>query len=226
MSPSAATGAAHDTFKEARTMTFSAAAALPKPISKPDLTRVLDEWRTGKGDALGELLPLVYDELRSLARRHMAGERKAHTLQPTALVHEVYLRLARNPGPAWDGRRQFFAAAARLMKSLLVDHARARAAVRRGGGAVQLDLESLGSCGEPAAPSGEATDLAALDEALARLARFDRRKSRIVLLRFLAGMTIEEVAEALGVSTATVIIDTRLARAWLCRELNGAGTGA
>lgn len=190
-----------------------------------DVTALLGEWRAGRPDALARLLPVVYGELRSLARRHLAGERPAHTLQPTALVHELYLRLARDDAPAWESRRQFFAVAGRLMRSLLIDHARARSALKRGGG-VRPAVDRSREPAEVRAPAAEQlADLVALDGALERLAAFDGRKSRTIQLRYLAGLTIDETAAALGVSTATVILDTRLARAWLHRELSGGGGG-
>lgn len=186
-----------------------------------DVTRLLGEWQTnGREDALSELLPAVYGELRALARRHLAAERPGHTLQPTALVHEVYLRLAAEPARGWVSRRQFFAVVGRLMRSLLIDHARARRTLKRDGNAAAARrfLDRLPT--RRSTPSAEGlADLVALDEALAELAAVDERKCRTIQLRFLAGMTIDETAQALEVSTATVILDTRLARAWLHRAL-------
>lgn len=185
-----------------------------------DVTKLLAEWRSGRPDALSRLLPTVYGELRTLARAKLAGERAGHTLQPTALVHEVYLRLVGGAQPHWTNRRQFFAVAARLMRSLLIDHARARAARKRGGAAPVVSLEDAGSMLQPGdGGPGPFAELIALDQALTKLAVFDARKCRTIQLRFLAGMTIDETAAALEVSTATVILDTRLARAWLHREL-------
>jgi RNA polymerase sigma factor (TIGR02999 family) len=181
-----------------------------------DVTGLLADWRHGDRDALVKLMPLVYAELRRLARRTMARERGDHTLEPTALVHELYLRLADTQDPPWQSRGDFFRLAARLMRQLLVDHARAHGAAKRGGGVVRIPL---GDASPMAAPTGELTDLLALDEALQRLAAFDRRKAQVLELRTFGGLTIGETAQSLGVSTATVILDARLARAWLSREM-------
>jgi RNA polymerase sigma factor (TIGR02999 family) len=183
-----------------------------------DVTGLLAEWRHGDRDALVKLMPVVYAELRRLARRTMARERGDHTLEPTALVHELYLRLADTEDPPWRSRGDFFRLAARLMRQMLVDHARAHGAVKRGGGVVKVPVGDM----IPMGPSTvELTDLLALDEALERLAAFDRRKAQVLELRTFGGLTIEETARTLGVSTATVILDARLARAWLNREMQG-----
>jgi RNA polymerase sigma factor (TIGR02999 family) len=166
---------------------------------------------------LDALIPEIYQELRRLAGRVMSGERSDHTLQTTALVHEAYLELARIHRLTVDSRPQFFALAAQVMRRILVDHARARGAGKRGGGAVRVTLS------EGLAESGDAPfDLLALDEALTRLAAHDSQAVRIVEMRFLAGMSVEETGEALSISPTTVKRDSAMARAWLLRELSGA----
>lgn len=165
------------------------------------------------GEALDELVPLLYDDLRRLAAAVMRGERPDHTLQPTALAHEAYLRLAAQKGCRWHSRHQVLAVAARVMRRALVDHARARLAAKRGGAAVRVTLT------EAEARSGPDVDLLALDLALERLAESDPRAVTIVELRYFAGFSVDEVAEALGLSRATVKRDWALARAWLTREL-------
>ncbi len=166
---------------------------------------------------LDSLIPEIYQELRRLAGRVMSGERSDHTLQTTALVHEAYLELARIHGLTVDSRPQFLALAAQVMRRILVDHARARGAGKRGGGAVRVTLS------EGVAGSGDTPfDLLALDEALTRLAAHDGQAVRIVEMRFLAGMSVEETGEALAISPTTVKRDSAMARAWLLRELSGA----
>jgi RNA polymerase sigma factor (TIGR02999 family) len=181
-----------------------------------DVTSVLMEWGAGQDRALEKLVPLVYRELRSLAASQLRGERPAHTLQPTALVNEVFLRLLDGREVVWQNRTHFFALAARMMRHILVDHARARLAEKRGGGASLFPLEG------PFDPS-PMSDLAlvALDDALATLKRMDPRQCRIVELRYFAGLTLEETAESLGISVATVKRDWTMARAWLRREVEG-----
>jgi RNA polymerase sigma-70 factor, ECF subfamily len=186
-----------------------------------DVTSLLLAWREGDAKALERLMPLVYGELRRLAARSMAGERNDHTLQPTALVHEAFLRLAGGRPPHWQDRLHFFAVAAQLMRRLLVDHARGRRRTKRGSGARLLPLEAALGVGGP--DGGSPADLLALDEALTDLAAFDPRKARVVELRFFGGLTIEETAEFLGVSTATVILEARLARAWLFQRMTREG---
>lgn len=166
---------------------------------------------------LDALIPEIYQELRRLAGRVMSGERADHTLQTTALVHEAYLELARIHRLTVDSRPQFLALAAQVMRRILVDHARARGAGKRGGGAVRVTLS------EAVAASGDTPfDLLALDEALTRLAAHDSQAVRIVEMRFLAGMSVEETGEALSISPTTVKRDSAMARAWLLRELSGA----
>jgi len=180
--------------------------------TKP-VTRLLQEWRGGDENALERLMPLVYDELRRLAKGYLRSERPDHTLQGTALVNEAYMRLV-DMDVTWQDRAHFFAVAARLMRRMLVDHARALRREKRGGGERKLTLD------EPLVASPErAPDLLALDEALTRLAAQDERKSQVVELHFFGGMTYDETSEALGISPATVHRELRLAKAWLHREL-------
>jgi RNA polymerase sigma factor (TIGR02999 family) len=182
-----------------------------------DLTGLLLSWREGDEEALSRLIPLVYDQLRRLAARALAGEREGHTLEPTALVHEAYLRLAAGEMPRWNDRLHFFAVASQVMRHLLVDHARGRHRAKRGHGARRLPLAAAVEISVPV--DGFEPDLLALDEALTALSTFDARKARVIELRYFGGLTIEEAAQVLGVSTATVILDARLARAWLFARL-------
>ena len=181
-----------------------------------DLTRLLLAWRDGEPGALDRLAPLVYDELRRQARRQLHGERAGHTLQPTALVHEAFLRLVEQRRAQWQNREQFFAVASRAMRRVLVDHARARMAAKRGDGQTLVALD------EARAPSASpGVDVLALDRALDRLAGLDPRQARVVELRYFGGLTAPETAAALDVSLATVNRDWAMARAWLFRELGG-----
>ncbi len=184
-----------------------------------DVTAILQAWRQGDPDAPARLMPLVYAEMRRLARDHLRRERPDHTLQPTALVHEAYLRLVRQTEVDWKGRAHFYGVAAQTMRRILIDHARARLAGKRGGPqrAVSLDENVL------AASDDRAAELVALDEALERLARVDPRKSRVVELRFFGGLNGAEAAACLDVSEKTVQRDWRIAKLWLYRELNQAG---
>lgn len=187
--------------------------------SDQSVTQLLVEWSHGDQDALERLTPLVYGELRRLARRHLSRERSDHTLQSTALVHEAYLRLVDQRSVQWQNRAHFFGVAAQLIRRILIDHARARQAGKRGAGACLLSLdEALDS---PAA--GRSLDVVALDDALQQLAKIDSRQSRIVELRFFAGLTVEETAEVLNISTPTVNREWNTAKAWLFRELNRRG---
>jgi RNA polymerase sigma factor (TIGR02999 family) len=181
-----------------------------------DLTMILKRADEGDAQAARRLVALLYDELRSLAQREMAGERRDHTLQPTALVHEAYLRLMTGEQPRFENRAHFFGAAAAAIRRVLVDHARSRGRLKRGGRRTRIEL----GASEPATPMPN-EDLLALDEALLRLAEFAPIQARIVELRFFAGMTIPEVARALSVSETTVQRDWRVARAWLKGELAG-----
>jgi RNA polymerase sigma-70 factor, ECF subfamily len=184
---------------------------MPDPAD--DVTTLLRAWRLGDRGAVDRLAPLVYDELRRRARRHARGERPNHTLQPTALVHEVYLRLVRLDRIEWQDRFHFFAIAAREMRRILVDSARARRYLKRGGGAVPVTFD------DALAVSERGVDLLALDDALSLLARQDARKARVVELRFFAGLTGQEIAATLDVSTDTVTRDWQMAKLWLRREL-------
>jgi RNA polymerase sigma factor (TIGR02999 family) len=180
-----------------------------------NVTQLLESWSGGDKQALGELLPIVYRELRGLAASYIRRERRDHTLQPTALVHEAYLRLVDQTQVSSPSRTQFFGIAANLMRQILVNHAeRHRAAKRGGGNKVALDEGA-------AVVQQRGVDMIALDDALDKLAAFDPRQSRIVELRFFGGLTEDEIAEVLGVSTITVKRDWRIARALLGRELGG-----
>lgn len=181
-----------------------------------DVTEVLQRISGGDPGAVDRLLPLVYDELRALARRELRRERSDHTLQPTALVHEAYLELARLDRLEWRDRAHFFGAAAGTMRRVLVSHARRKRAEKRGGGAKAVPLENV-----VLAARERPEDVLALDEALARLADLDSRQAQVVECRFFAGMSVPETAEALGISPATVKRDWTAARAWLNRELTG-----
>ncbi|HEX6106615.1 MAG TPA: sigma-70 family RNA polymerase sigma factor [Gemmatimonadales bacterium] len=177
---------------------------------------LLDEVRPGDARALDELVPIVYEELRAIARRHLAGERDGHTLDTTALAHEAYLRLVDDSRVTRRGRAYFFGAVARAMRQILVDHARKRGALKRGGGGDAITLEE-----RHAMVDGFAAELLDLEAALARLARHGPRQARVVELRYFGGLDVPEVAEVLGISTRTVELDWAMARAWLFRELGG-----
>jgi RNA polymerase sigma-70 factor, ECF subfamily len=179
-----------------------------------DVTALLLAWGAGEQQALDQLLPLVHDELRRVARRHMAGERAGHTLQPTALVNEAYLTLVDLKRIQWQNRAHFFAMAARLMRRVLMDAARVRGYQKRGGGVERVTfIESRSPAKEPE------YELIALDDALETLAKLHERKSRVVELRYFAGLTVEETAEALGVSRLTVLRDWQFSKDWLKREI-------
>ncbi len=184
------------------------------PPAEQDLTQLLQEWHAGDRQALDQLMPRVFDELRLIARSYFAREVPGHTLQPTALVNEVFLRLVDADRVDWQGRAQFFGIAARLMRCVLVDHARGRRAAKRGGAAhhTSIDLDDL-------APAGRGVDLIALDDALEDLARINPEGSRVVEMRYFTGLTLEEIAEVLGVSRTTAKRKWRTARLWLHREL-------
>ncbi len=187
---------------------------MPTPNSH-EITQLLLAWSEGNKAALNQLMPLVYDELRRLARHYMRNERAGHTLQTTALIHEAYLRLIDANQVRLENRRQFFAAAARLMRQVLVDLARERGSRKRGGVAEQVSLD------EALVVSPQRGDgLLALDEALGALAEFDARKGQVVELRFFGGLSVEETAEALDVSVETIHRDWRLAKSWLLRRLS------
>jgi RNA polymerase sigma factor (TIGR02999 family) len=186
-----------------------------RPDTPCNATALLLAWGRGDRDALDQLIPLVHDELRLLARRHLRRERAGHTLQATALVNEAYLRLIEVKQVRWQNRAHFFAMASRMMRRVLVDSARARGYKKRGGGAERVSLdEALLVSKEPA------QDLVALDDALSALAAVDVRKSQVVEMRFFGGLSVDETAGVLGVSPDTVMRDWRLAKVWLLRELS------
>jgi RNA polymerase sigma factor (TIGR02999 family) len=178
-------------------------------------------WSAGNQAALDQLAPLVYDELRRLAGRYLRNERPGHTLQSTDLVHEAYLRMVDQQNVRWQSRAHFFGIAAQMIRRILVDHARRRHALKRGADAVKLSLD------DAIAASGQRDfDLVALDEALENLAKLDPQQSRVVELRFFAGLSIEETAEVLSISPATVKRDWTTAKAWLYRDLSGRSNSA
>jgi RNA polymerase sigma factor (TIGR02999 family) len=189
--------------------------------SGADITGLLIAWQAGDEGALNDLLPIVYGELRRQARRALRREADGHTLQPTALVHEAYLRLIDQRRAHWESRTQFFAVAAQLMRRILVDHARARRRAKRGGGAAPITLTDLAASEGPAGLDDASVDTLDLDEALTRFAALDPNKARLVELRYFAGLSISESAAALGISPATVGREWAVARAWLRRELSG-----
>lgn len=191
------------------------------PARADDVTRLLNEWSGGDRAALDALIPLVHQELRRVAARHLRRERSDHTLQATALVNEAYLRLADQRNTHWQNRLQFYAVASRLMRRILIDHARRRQAARRGSAPHRIELEDADLPGR-----GPDFDLLALDEALDALALQDERQARMVEMRYFGGLSVEETAEALQVSASTVKSDWRLARAWLRRFLAGRRTSA
>ena len=177
------------------------------------ITQLLEAWRNGEGAALDRLLPLVYGELKRLARSRLAGEHAGHTLQTTALVHEAFLRLA-GSNVSWQDRVHFFAVAARAMRRVLVDHGRARRRDKRGAGALRVELADDAAQSEPRTP-----DLLDLDRALERLATYDPRKAQVVEMHFFGGMTYDEIAAVLQISVVTVHRDLSFARAWMFRAL-------
>ena len=180
-----------------------------------EITQMLREWSGGKQEALDNLLPLVYDELHRQAANFLRKERLGHTLQTTALINEAYLKLIDRQDVNWESRTHFFAVAAQAMRRILVDYARAKHREKRGGDNVKLSLEDA----TLVAAKEKGIDLIALDEALNKLAKFDAQQARVVELRYFSGLSLEETAEALHVSRATVARDWEAARAWLHREL-------
>jgi len=179
------------------------------------VTKLLQGWRAGDRNAWDALVPLVYDELRRLAHHHLRNERPDHTLQSTALVHEAYFRLIGQDLPEWESRAHFFAIAAQLMRQILVDYARRHRASKRGSGVCLLTLDDA-----VALPQRKDLDVVALDDALNTLAGIDPRQSRVVELRFFAGLSLEEISGVMGIATATVQRDWTAARAWLHREIS------
>ncbi len=189
-------------------------------MSEQSVTQLLLEWRSGNEAAFNQLMPLVYDELRGVARRYLNQEGSGHSLQTSDLVNEAYLRLVNQQELDWQNRAHFFAVAASIMRHLLVDHARTRGRAKRGGDVIRITLnEEITS--KSVAEHERKIDLLALDQALDRLAEFDQRKSRIVELRYFAGLSYEETAVVLGVSEITIKRDWLKARAWLFRALSG-----
>jgi RNA polymerase sigma factor (TIGR02999 family) len=185
-------------------------------MAASEITQLLATLKDGdRSSAAAKLMPLVYDEFRALAARHLRHERPNHTLQPTALVHEAYLRLIDQTRVDWQGRTHFFAIGAQAIRRILVDHARQRKRQKRGGGAGRVTLDEAVAL----APQRE-EEILALDEAMEKLAKLDSRQAEVVEMRFFAGMSVEEVSEVLGVSKRTIEGDWTMARAWLMRELS------
>ena len=181
-----------------------------------DVTRLLVAWSKGDRDALEDLIPVVYGELRRIAARYFRHERPGHTLQPTVLVHEAYLKLVDQDHARWQNRAQFFGVAAQLMRRILVDHARTHLAAKRGGGMTPVTLVDVAGASPP-----RGVDVIALDEALTRLTSLYPEQGRLVELRYFGGLTIEETGEAMDTSPATVKRQWTVARAWLLRDLKG-----
>ncbi|HEU4389593.1 MAG TPA: sigma-70 family RNA polymerase sigma factor [Blastocatellia bacterium] len=179
-------------------------------LSQQNVTQMLKDWRSGDDAAFERLIPVVYDELRRQAATYLRRERPGHTLQATALIHEAYLRLINQENIDWQNRAHFYAIAARLMRQILVDHARKRKAGKRGGSDIKVSLEDA-----MVVSPGRSVDLVALDEALTGLAALDPQQSRVVELRYFSGLSVEETAEVLGISTRTVKRDWNVAKAWL-----------
>jgi RNA polymerase sigma-70 factor (ECF subfamily) len=184
-----------------------------------EVSGLLRAWGDGDRDALDRLTPVVYNELRRLARRYMRGERRGHSLQTTALVNEAYMRLVEYKSMQWQNRAHFFAVSAQLMRRILVEHAR-RHNLKRGGGVQHVSLEETAIVDDD-----RPADLVALDDAMNALARIDPRKVQVVEMRFFGGLSVEETAEVLKVSPVTVMRDWSTAKAWLYRELTGGATG-
>ena len=186
-------------------------------VSSQRVTQLLAQWSHGDNAALAELTPLVYEELRRLAHRHMEGQRPGHTMQTTALVNEAYLRLADQTNPSWQNRAHFFAVAARAMRQILVSYARSQRAQKRGGGALKVELDEVGLISP-----GESKEIVDLHEALERLATLDSRKAQVVELKYFGGLNYEEMAEVLKISHVTVRRDWEFAKVWLYTELHDA----
>lgn len=186
---------------------------MPNPT--PEVTALLLSWSRGEAAALESLVPLIFEDLRRMARRHLRREREGHTLEPTALVHEVYLKLVDQREADWQNREQFFAVASRIMRRVLLDYGKARQADKRGGDAVRLPLEEAFGVG-----AGQDSDLMALADALERLGELDPRQREIVELKFFYGFEHEEIAELLGISVTTSKREWKKAKMWLLRELS------
>jgi len=180
------------------------------------VTRLLRAWSEGDGAAMDKLAPKVYDELRRMARKYMQNERRDNTLQATALVNEVYLRLVDVDQVNWNDRAHFFAVSAQMMRRILVDRARARGSAKRGGDAPRVDLDAAPEI----AATGRDRDIVAVDEALDELAKLDPRKAKVIELRYFAGLSVDETAAVLKISPQSVMRDWKLAKAWLMRELS------
>lgn len=184
-------------------------------MSTSEITRALQDWNDGKEDAQDRLLPYVYDELKRQARYLMSRERSNHTLQPTALVHEAFMRLAKQTGIDWQNRSHFFGISSRLMRQILVDHARTHAAAKRGSNPIHYSLDDVDIPVEQRAES-----IIAMNEALDHLGQMDKQQAKIVEMRFFGGLSNSDIADALGVSERTVLRDLKVAKLWLYRELN------
>ena len=184
--------------------------------AQQQVTQLLCDWRSGDSTALERLIPLVQPVLQQLAHRYMSKERPGHTLQTTVLVHDAYLQLADQTHPDWQNRAHFFAVAAQLMRRVMIDHARQRQALKRGGGALKVTLDESAHAVE-----SRAVELLALDEALEKLAAFDKRKADVVEMRYFGGLTMEEIADVLKVHVNTVTREWSAARAWLFATLSG-----
>ena len=178
------------------------------------VTQLLTEWRQGNNAALNELTPFVYEDLRRLARRHMSGQRPDHTLQATALVNEVYLRLADQTNPSWQNRAHFFAVAARAMRQILINYAEGYRAQKRGGGALKMELDEA-----TLVSAEQSTEIVDLHEALEKLAAHDARKAEVVELKYFGGLNYDEIADVLKISSHTVRRDWEFARTWLYTQL-------
>jgi RNA polymerase sigma-70 factor (ECF subfamily) len=192
-----------------------------QPPSPSEVTRLLKDWSSGDSGALDQLMPIVYSELRAVAARYLRRERQDHTLQPTALVNETYLRLIDQKQANWQNRAHFVGVAAQMMRRILVDHAKSRNRAKRGGGASRVQLDDAVALGEE-----RADDLVELDQALTALAAFDERKSRVVEMKYFGGLSVEETAEVLQISTVTVARDWKLAKAWLYTHIKDDGQHA
>ena len=187
---------------------------VPKDVE--NITDLLVSYGRGDKESLDKLMPVVYDELRRQAARYLRREQPGHTLQTTALIHEAYVRLVDQRNVQWQNRAHFFGIAAQMMRRILVDHARTKKRAKRGGSDIKVSLDDA-----TVAVKGQDLDVVAVDEALTRLAKIDEQQSRVVELRFFSGLTVEETAEVMGISPATVKRDWSLAKAWLHRELSG-----
>jgi RNA polymerase sigma-70 factor, ECF subfamily len=183
--------------------------------SERQITQLLGDWRNGNAAALDQLIPLVQPQLRRLAHHYMSQERADHTLQTTALLDDAFLRLTEQTGPQWQNRAHFFAVSAQLMRRIMVDHARQRQALKRGGGAIRVKLDEAA-----AVTQTRADELLKLDEALEKLATFDHRRAQVVEMRYFGGLTLEEIADVLKIHVNTVTRDWAAARAWLLAALN------